>query len=120
MQAKIFAQVNKTESEQKVRKALHYLFPEKEFELEDNELVSRTKNLRKLTELLEQKKIRDTVQDIAERNYFNEKTTLKFNKQAASQKDLNVYEEHPLGPIELEIDGSEEEIKKVIWGDDYS
>ena len=104
------AVINPTESEDKVSRAVENLFPNMEFNREENELVARgndINDLAALKELLKNQNIRDAARSFLSK--YEEGNTLLFelNKQAAFAGRANFVDfDIVLGAITVEIKGS--------------
>ncbi len=104
------AVINPTESEDKVSRAVENLFPNMEFNREENELVARgndINDLAALKELLKNQNIRDAARSFLSK--YEEGNTLLFelNKQAAFAGRANFVDfDIALGAITVEIKGS--------------
>lgn len=112
MKAYISTHIFPTEDEKKILRNLSSIFPEVSFKKEGELLVGETNNLVYFQNLLEKRRIRNTIEEILLKNYRNGRTYLLLNKQI---KTVNVYENHPLGPIKLEIECSKEQIRDIVW-----
>lgn len=110
MEITISVPVKKTESPDKVKKAVLNIFPDAELELGEDVLSGRAKDIAIFKELLVNQRIRTTARAVLLRAKNTEKT-VKFmlNKQVAYVGKLNFVDSdecRPLGDIEVCI-GSE-------------
>ncbi len=122
----IRAHLNPTESEEKLERAVKNLFGEV--------LLQRTKirgaqyveakasgmgSLRQLKQRIASDRIRDAARTMLNRwAAKNGKVTFHLNRQAAYAGHVSIYHasKSPLGPIEVEIDGPQEDIIEFLTG----
>ncbi|MCD6522757.1 MAG: hypothetical protein J7K68_03330 [Candidatus Diapherotrites archaeon] len=114
MNITITARVFPTEDKDKIIEHISSIFPEATFEENDDLIIGKTNDVRQFRKLVEQQRIRNTIESILMQNYVGGKTRILLNKQCKGI--VNVYEENELGPIEVIIEGTEDEIKKMVWG----
>jgi predicted RNA binding protein with dsRBD fold (UPF0201 family) len=115
---KVYASVgvHPTENREKVIEAVQNLFPGTILEGEEH-LKGTVPDLKRFRELVEQRKIRNTLESILEKNYCAGCTYLLLNKQAAFVGKPNVYAGQELGPVKLELECEKEKIHELLWGE---
>jgi predicted RNA binding protein with dsRBD fold (UPF0201 family) len=115
MKAIVSVGVHPTEDRGKVVEAVERLFPGAA--LGGGELLSGEVNdLSRFRELVEQRRIRNALESILNKNYCAGSTYIMLNKQAAFMGKPNAYAGQELGPIKLELECEEREIHEAIWG----
>jgi len=110
MKAVVTTPLFPTEDEAKVLANLHALFPGVAFA--GNPLRGETNDLSQFRKLLEQQRIRDVAERLLVQNWADGRTQLLLNKQITA---VNIYEDHELGPVELVIECSMDEIHGLVW-----
>lgn len=119
MKVTVKTPVRKTESFDRVKKALLNIFPELEVELIKEKLAGKTDNLDKFKELLRNQKIRSTARGLFLKNKRGSELRFQLNKQAAWVGKLNFTEEpQPLGSIQViienrNLDGIIDDLTKI-------
>ncbi len=120
------AHLNPTESEEKLEKAITNLFGD--FPLRRSKehgvtyIVLEAEGidaLRQLKQRIASDRIRDATRAMLSRwAAKNEKVTFHLNRQAAYANHVSIYHasKSPLGPIEVEIEGTPEEIIEFLTG----
>ena len=120
------AHLNPTESEEKLEKAITNLFGD--FPLRRSKehgvtyIVLEAEGidaLRQLRQRIASDRIRDATRAMLSRwAAKNEKVTFHINRQAAYANHVSIYHasKSPLGPIEVEIEGTPEEIIEFLTG----
>ncbi|MFH0961366.1 MAG: hypothetical protein V1820_01640 [archaeon] len=118
---KISAEINPTESEEKLRTALFGLFEDVRFERVRNNLSGTSESsqdLEKLRAKIFEKRIIDTVRSRLFRNSAGTQTTILLHKQALAAGRIAVVDlpdESPLGAVELSVSApSSEELENFI------
>jgi predicted RNA binding protein with dsRBD fold (UPF0201 family) len=120
------AQINPTESEEKLEKAITNLFGDvplrhskergvRYIVLEAEGIYS----LHQLRQRIASDRIRDATRAMLTRwAAKNEKVTFHLNRQAAYANHVSIYHasKSPLGPVEVEIEGPPEEIIEYLTG----
>ena len=122
----IRAQLNPTESQEKLEKAITNLFGKVELQrtkIHDATYLeakgSGIESIRQLRQRIASDRIRDAVREMLSRwAAKNEKVTFHLNRQAAYANHVSIYHasKSPLGPIEVEIEGPPEEIVQFLTG----
>jgi uncharacterized protein len=120
------AQINPTESEEKLEKAITNLFGDVPLKHSKERgaayIVLETEgiySLHQLRQRIASDRIRDATRAMLTRwAAKNEKVTFHLNRQAAYANHVSIYHasKSPLGPIEVEIEGPPEEIIEYLTG----
>ncbi len=120
------AHLNPTESEEKLEKAITNLFGELPLRRSKEHGVTYIvleaegiDALRQLKQRIASDRIRDATRTMLSRwAAKNEKVTFHLNRQAAYANHVSIYHasKSPLGPIEVEIEGTPEEIIEFLTG----
>lgn len=106
MNITIRTRIRPTEDENKVRIAVHALFPGTPLVREGDELIGGEETLEALSTLkthIERQAIRDTARKKLRQGTFSGAITFHLNKQAAYVGKVNFSNEAPLGPITVRI-----------------
>ncbi|HEY7587407.1 MAG TPA: RNA-binding domain-containing protein [Thermoplasmata archaeon] len=93
-----------TESRERVKAALRNLFPDLQFERDDERIIGVTRSLERLRELLRNQRIRDTARGQLQAGRSGSRTRFSLNKQAATGGLVNFAAPSPLGSIDVEIE----------------
>jgi predicted RNA binding protein with dsRBD fold (UPF0201 family) len=119
MRVLVRARVYPTESQEKVLLALKNLFPTIDFQVSEDEVSGESQDwesLEKFREGIRARRIRDSIEDILNRNWRDGKTWIRLNKQDALRGVFNVSESSPLGDILVEIEVPKHLIHEMVWG----
>jgi predicted RNA binding protein with dsRBD fold (UPF0201 family) len=110
---KIQADINPTENEAKVKRAIENIFNNVEFEVKPlkrgGQLIARTKGsdgLTKIYNLLRRERIRDAARSVFYKGASAQTIVFYLNKQVAYAGHISfsqLFGESPLGPIKVEI-----------------
>ena len=93
-----------TETEQKILFCLKQIFPEAEFEVNDEEIKGESESLQRFKKILKDMKIRDTARSYMLNNIRKDECFFVLSKQATCSKTINFSEEQqPLGGVEVRI-----------------
>jgi hypothetical protein len=126
IQLTVRAHLNPTESQEKLEKAITNLFGEVTLErtkihgvtyLEGK--ASGIESMGQLRQRIASDRIRDAARAMLSRwAAKNEKVTFHLNRQAAYVNHVSIYHasKSPLGPIEVEVEGSPEQIIEFLTG----
>jgi len=105
--------INPTEDGYKVLKALRNIFPDMEFEEDEDRIHGRSDSIEDMSvlkELIESQSIRDSARKAIRKGSREGLVMFDLNKQAASVSKINFSSESPLGPINVKIRGNVNEI----------
>ncbi len=126
IQLTVRAHLNPTESPEKLEKAITNLFGEVTLERKKIHGVtyieakaSGIESMGQLRQRIASDRIRDAARAMLSRwAAKNEKVTFHLNRQAAYVNHVSIYHasKSPLGPIEVEIEGSPEQIIEFLTG----
>ncbi len=110
MNINIKVKVHPTEDEERVRKAIHNIFPDAEIDTTGSDLEASAYSLGEFARKITDQRIRDTARSVLRRSISDEKITFHLNKQAALAGKVNFTDGNSvLGDIEVRITTAEPE-----------
>lgn len=115
----IKAVVKPTEDIDKIKLAILNIFPDADLKVVGDEVMGKTVNLEKFTELLQSQKIRAAARAVLLKARTGNELRISLNKQVAFKSKVNFDGEGPLGAIEVvleddDIDGIIERVAPVV------
>jgi predicted RNA binding protein with dsRBD fold (UPF0201 family) len=114
LKASLSAELNPTESAEKLVAAIRGIFPDAELSVQGNE-IRGSASLAEFARLAEQQKIRHTIEDILLGNLSSGKTFVPLSKLAACAGKIGVDVGFPLGDIRLELECTPDEITGMLF-----
>lgn len=114
MKAFLSAELNPTESAEKLGAAIKSIFPDAELSVDGNALRGSA-TLAEFARLAEHQKIRHTLEDILLGNLSSGKTFVSLSKLAACAGRIGIDIGFPLGDIRLELECTQEEVTKMLF-----
>jgi len=104
MEIEIRAVVKKTESIDKVRKAIANLFPSAILEEKEGLILGKAVKMESFKKMLEMQRIRDTARAFFKKRAKNSELSFILNKEAAYVGKINFLTvKHPMGGIEVVV-----------------
>ena len=114
MKAFLSAELNPTESAEKLGNAIKSIFPDAELSVEGGRIRGPA-GLEGFARLAEQQRIRHTLEDILLGNLSSGKTFVSLSKLAACAGKIGIDVGFPLGDIKLELECTQEEVTKMLF-----
>ena len=107
--------INPTEDPRKVLRSILNIFPDCDYEIQDENIVFSTDDLHHFIEKLKDQKIRDTAVMVLERGLNGDTSSFFLNKQAAFMEKINFTDgDSILGDLKITVvDGVQELIKAI-------